>query len=114
MKQLMNIFLMSGNPFKKVKMTWFVSKIVENHFGLFSSNWKTTENTETNFTWSCIYLQALEAEERHKKTVEELLAIDERKRPYNSMVQVKQPTEEEMEAWRTLRSRDDDPMAKFM
>jgi pre-mRNA-processing factor SLU7 len=56
----------------------------------------------------------LEAEERHKRAAEELLATDERKRPYNSMVQVKEPTEEEMEAYFMKRSRDEDPMAKFM
>jgi len=48
------------------------------------------------------------------------LALDERKRPFNSMFDAKAPTEEEMEAWRMKRRawrmkrrRGDDPMSQF-
>jgi len=53
----------------------------------------------------------LEAENaRHDR----LMAMDERKRPYNSMVDSKAPTEEEMEAYHLKRQRSDDPMAAFL
>uniref|UniRef100_A0A8C9WUW6 Pre-mRNA-splicing factor SLU7 n=1 Tax=Scleropages formosus TaxID=113540 RepID=A0A8C9WUW6_SCLFO len=58
--------------------------------------------------------QALSAEEQRLKQVAELMQIDERKRPYNSLKEVKEPTEEEMEAFRMKRSRPDDPMASFL
>lgn len=58
--------------------------------------------------------KALEAEDRHQKRVAELMAIDERKRPYNSMFEVRAPTEEEMEAFRMKRAREEDPMAAFL
>lgn len=48
------------------------------------------------------------------KQVEALMQLDERKRPYNSLGQVKAPTEEEMEAFRMKRCRPDDPMASFL
>lgn len=42
--------------------------------------------------------------------------IDERKRPYHSMLAEsgREPTEEEMEAFRLKRRRADDPMAQFI
>nr|XP_023029926.1 pre-mRNA-splicing factor Slu7-like [Leptinotarsa decemlineata] len=40
--------------------------------------------------------------------------MDERKRPYNSMYEVKKPTEEEMEQYFKKRKRDDDPMNQFL
>merc|ERR1711962_1261257 len=53
----------------------------------------------------------LEAENaRHER----LMAMDERKRPYNSMVDNKAPPEEEMEAYHLKRQRSDDPMAAFL
>lgn len=58
--------------------------------------------------------KALRAEERHQKKVAELLAKDERKRPYNSMFEVKQPSENEIEAYLIKRRREDDPMAQFV
>lgn len=58
--------------------------------------------------------KALEAEEKRVKQVEMLMQLDERKRPYNSLFEVKAPTEEEMEAFRMKRSRPDDPMASFL
>ncbi|KAL4631301.1 pre-mRNA-splicing factor SLU7-like [Arapaima gigas] len=58
--------------------------------------------------------QALSAEEQRLKQVAELMKMDERKRPYSSLQEVKEPTEEEMEAFRMKRSRPDDPMASFL
>lgn len=58
--------------------------------------------------------KALDAEEKHLEKVSELLSMDERKRPYNSMFDVKQPTENEVEAYLMKRRRDDDPMLQFM
>lgn len=58
--------------------------------------------------------QALEAEDKRVKQVDALLQLDERKRPYNSLGQVKAPSEEEMEAFRMKRCRPDDPMASFL
>ncbi|XP_074038976.1 pre-mRNA-splicing factor Slu7 [Leptinotarsa decemlineata] len=40
--------------------------------------------------------------------------MDERKRPYNSMYEVKKPTEEEMEQYFKKRKRDEDPMNQFL
>lgn len=58
--------------------------------------------------------KALRAEEKHHKRVAELMAKDERKRPYNSMFEVKQPSENEIEAYLIKRRREDDPMAEFV
>lgn len=57
---------------------------------------------------------ALRAEEEHNKRVDKLMSMDERKRPYNSMFDVKPPTEEEMEAFMMKRPREDDPMLQFV
>ena len=57
---------------------------------------------------------ALEAEDQRNKEFEETMALDERKRKYNSMYEAKEPTEEEMEAYKMKRSREEDPMAQFM
>ncbi|XP_076103199.1 pre-mRNA-splicing factor SLU7-like [Mytilus galloprovincialis] len=57
--------------------------------------------------------KALSKEDEHRKKAEELLKLDERKRPYNSMYEAIVPTEEEMEAWRMKNLRSDDPMAHF-
>jgi pre-mRNA-processing factor SLU7 len=59
-------------------------------------------------------LQALAQEELRLKEAERILAIDERKRPYNSMSEIKKPTDEEMEAYYMKKRREDDPMAQFM
>ncbi|BFF90576.1 pre-mRNA-splicing factor Slu7 [Drosophila madeirensis] len=40
--------------------------------------------------------------------------LDDRKRPYNSMYDVKAPTEDEIEEWKRKRPRDEDPMAQFL
>jgi len=58
--------------------------------------------------------KALKNEENNQKEADKLLAMDERKRPYNSMCEVKAPTEEEMEAYFIKRQRPDDPMAGFI
>ncbi|XP_022124626.2 pre-mRNA-splicing factor Slu7 [Pieris rapae] len=58
--------------------------------------------------------KALEMEDRNQRHAEYLLSKDERKRPYNSMIEVKEPTQEEMEAYMMKRRRDEDPMSQFM
>lgn len=58
--------------------------------------------------------QALEAEEKHIDKVRQMMTVDERKRPYNSMFEVKQPTENEVEAYLMKRRREDDPMLQFI
>ena len=58
-------------------------------------------------------LQALEAEDAHNQKMKELMEMDERKRPYNSMYEAKAPTEEELEAFRMKQIRDEDPMAAY-
>ncbi|KAH8268141.1 hypothetical protein KR026_000757 [Drosophila bipectinata] len=53
------------------------------------------------------------AKDKDKKNIisEEL---DDRKRPYNSMYDVKAPTEDEIEEWKKKRPRAEDPMLQFM
>ncbi|KAI4818698.1 hypothetical protein KUCAC02_004000 [Chaenocephalus aceratus] len=58
--------------------------------------------------------KALEAEDKRVKHIEAIMQVEERKRPYNSLQEVKAPTEEEMEAFRMKRCREDDPMASFL
>ncbi|CAH0399674.1 unnamed protein product [Chilo suppressalis] len=58
--------------------------------------------------------KALEEEERQQRHAKYLLSIDERKRSYNSMVEVKAPTEEQMEAYMMKRRREEDPMSQFL
>ncbi|CAH4037925.1 unnamed protein product [Pieris brassicae] len=58
--------------------------------------------------------KALEMEDRNQRHADYLLSKDERKRPYNSMIEVKEPTQEEMEAYMMKRRRDEDPMSQFM
>ena len=55
-------------------------------------------------------------QEKKEKEVDAMMSIDERKRPYHSMraESGRQPTEEEMEAFRLKRRRTDDPMAQFL
>ncbi|KAH0560891.1 pre-mRNA-splicing factor Slu7 [Cotesia glomerata] len=57
--------------------------------------------------------RALKKEEEHQKEVDRLMKMDERKRPYNSMYQVKEPTAEELEAFQMKRSLEEDPMLQF-
>lgn len=56
----------------------------------------------------------MNAEEARLKTVEEMLQVEERKRAYNILYEAREPTEEEMEAYRMKRRRADDPMASFL
>lgn len=58
--------------------------------------------------------EALEAEEKHLREYDEMMALDERKRKYNSMYEAKAPTEEELEAYHIKRAREEDPMLQFM
>ena len=59
-------------------------------------------------------LQALRKEEKHRREADRLLAMDERKRPYNSLRgDYREVTEEEMEAFRMKRRNADDPMNSF-
>lgn len=47
--------------------------------------------------------------------MDKILELNERKRAYNSFnINTEAPTEEEMEAYRMKRARQDDPMAQFM
>ncbi|EDV20114.1 Pre-mRNA-splicing factor SLU7 [Trichoplax sp. H2] len=58
---------------------------------------------------------AIEAEIKNQQNAEKMLSLDERRRPYNPMeISVHEPTEEEMEAYRLMKSRSDDPMAKYL
>ena len=62
-----------------------------------------------------VFIQALQAEDERNRQMDEVLKLDERKRGYNSLnINNAEPTEEEMEAYRMKRSRQDDPMAQFM
>ncbi|XP_059617216.1 pre-mRNA-splicing factor Slu7 [Phlebotomus argentipes] len=58
--------------------------------------------------------EALQAEDKRNKEVDEMMKLDERKRPYNSMYEVKKPSEEEMEAFMMKRRREEDPMLQFL
>lgn len=65
-------------------------------------------------TFCCLF-KALRKEERHQQEAERLLAIDERKRPYNSLKGDNlDVTEEELEAYRLKRQQQDDPMKDFL
>lgn len=58
--------------------------------------------------------EALKNEEEHRKQVEQLMQLDERKRPYNNVCNVDKPTDEQIEAYHIKRIREDDPMANFL
>ncbi|KAL9982861.1 hypothetical protein ACROYT_G004970 [Oculina patagonica] len=59
--------------------------------------------------------KALRKEERNQQEADRLLAMDERKRPYNSLKgDSHDVTEEEMEAYRMKRRQEDDPMKDFL
>uniref|UniRef100_UPI0037E80467 pre-mRNA-splicing factor SLU7 n=1 Tax=Semicossyphus pulcher TaxID=241346 RepID=UPI0037E80467 len=58
--------------------------------------------------------KALEAEDKWEKDIKAIMLLDERKRPYSSLMEVKAPTEEEIEAYQMKRPREDDPMASFL
>ena len=58
----------------------------------------------------------MERQAVREKEVDRLMEMDERKRPYNSMKADGGvlPTDEEMEAYRLKRKRQEDPMAGFL
>lgn len=58
----------------------------------------------------------MELQAESEREVDKLMAMDERKRPYNSMKADSGsfPTEEEMEAYRLKRRRQEDPMADLL
>ncbi|CAH8462982.1 unnamed protein product [Schistosoma intercalatum] len=58
--------------------------------------------------------EAIRKERERLKAVDEYLAMDERKRPYNSLADVKAPTAEEMEAYYRTKVNRDDPMSHFV
>ncbi|KAL9823763.1 pre-mRNA-splicing factor SLU7-like [Geothlypis trichas] len=58
--------------------------------------------------------KALNAEEARLLHIKEIMQLDERRRPYSSQYEAREPTEEEMEAYRMKRQRPDDPMASFL
>lgn len=58
--------------------------------------------------------RALRDEEKHLDSVAQLMELNERKRPYNSMFEAKQPSENEIEAYLMKRRREDDPMLQFI
>lgn len=59
--------------------------------------------------------QALEAEDKRNREMDKIMELNERKRAYNSLnINTEAPTEEEMEAYRMKRARQDDPMTQFM
>jgi len=57
---------------------------------------------------------ALEAEDRRNAEYEEMIGMDERKRKYNSMYEAKEPTQEEIEAYKMKRGHEEDPMMHFL
>uniref|UniRef100_A0A663MRQ3 Pre-mRNA-splicing factor SLU7 n=1 Tax=Athene cunicularia TaxID=194338 RepID=A0A663MRQ3_ATHCN len=69
---------------------------------------------EEHMTKPKTLMEALNAEEARLLHVKEIMQLDERKRPYNSVYETKEPSEEEMEAYRMKRQRPDDPMASFL
>lgn len=77
--------------------------------------WVTVILTDLGKWWELFFVcQALNAEEQRLKEAAEMMKMNERKRPYNSLKEVREPTEEEMEAFRMKRARPDDPMASFL
>lgn len=71
---------------------------------------KKRKEKKTNKLLKSKEKKVVEKESDHTEAVE----LDERKRPYNSMYDIKQPTEEEMEQYYRKRRRDDDPMNQFL
>lgn len=58
--------------------------------------------------------KALKEEKKHKRMMEEYEKVPERERKYNSMYDATAPSEEQLEAYQILRTRDEDPMAKYL
>ncbi|KAH8851928.1 Pre-mRNA-splicing factor SLU7 [Schistosoma japonicum] len=77
-----------------------------------SSSAKSEENMEE--IQERLIQEAIRKERERLKAVDAYLATDERKRPYNSLAEVKPPTAEEMEAYYRTKINHDDPMSHFM
>ena len=60
-----------------------------------------------------VLFQAMKRMDEKDKEVDRIMTMDERKRPYNVMYDLKAPTEEELEAYKRKRLRDEDPMTQF-
>jgi len=58
--------------------------------------------------------EAIRKERERVKEVDKLMATDERKRKYNSMAAVSEPSEAELEAFKRTRVNRADPMANFL
>ncbi|XP_064589447.1 LOW QUALITY PROTEIN: pre-mRNA-splicing factor SLU7-like [Zonotrichia leucophrys gambelii] len=58
--------------------------------------------------------KALNAEEARLPHLREIMQLDERRRPCNSQYEAREPTDEEMEAYRMKKQRPDGPMASFL
>lgn len=52
--------------------------------------------------------------EKDSRSKQLTVESDDRKRPYNSMYDVKAPTEDEIEEWKKKRIHTDDPMLQFL
>ncbi|ELU05469.1 hypothetical protein CAPTEDRAFT_33844, partial [Capitella teleta] len=57
--------------------------------------------------------EAIKKLDEKEKEIESIMSMDERKRPYNVMYKTEDPTEEELEAYKRKRLRDNDPMMQF-
>ncbi|XP_047196523.1 pre-mRNA-splicing factor SLU7-like [Hippoglossus stenolepis] len=97
--------------------------IINNHMCIWGSYWKDgywgykcchSMVKQSYCTGETGITVALEAEAKHRKHIDAIMQIDERKRPYTSLQEVKAPTEEELEAFRMKRCRSDDPMVSFL
>ncbi|KAF2985379.1 hypothetical protein EK904_009064, partial [Melospiza melodia maxima] len=75
---------------------------------------KEIANTEAKEKKQEKLKKALNAEEAQLLHLREITQLDERRRPYNSQYEAREPTEEEMEAYRVKRQRPDGPMASFL
>lgn len=58
--------------------------------------------------------EAIRKERERVKEVNKLMAVDERKRKYNSMNTITEPTDAELEAFKRTRVNRSDPMATFL
>lgn len=76
-----------------------------------SSESSISSEDETSDGLNVKKLKAAIEREKEQKRDEE---TDERKRKYNSMYEIKAPTEEEIEAFRLTQQRSEDPMSQFM
>lgn len=77
-------------------------------------NNKDREDDKDGLTKKERLKKALEAEDARNDRMSKILNVDERKRAYNSLnINTEEPTEEEMEAYRMKRNREDDPMEQF-